>query len=470
MKEKFKSFVLVVLVVLNLILGSQVLSTEKLWSGDGYNFFVSRTNNPITSFLRKIKTNIKGKSPSKTQLEAPELIIINTGDQTSRNVITNADSGFYDIIETTNEFLRSAFSSSKQYTQVSTDDFYSALTSKSVLLSYSTEYDSGLFAHLLGATKTDYSGIFHQLKNIVISSDGYVYVEDSLTDIIYCCYTDIQTTALNDIIDIYASQEKSDNLVINYAFDLGFDKSFATQKTVLSPMIPIYSDSFEVEAVSVNGTIVNNGIFDESVIPELLPIFNMNPNSFRRYTEVDGTLVFVENNATLKISPKGFLEYNAKDNGISLSTTNTSSYDTVATVADFVDKINIAVGSDNSMVLTSKLTEAELSQSNFNITLDYLANGRRVIIKPDNIEPAVTAVVTNNRLTHYKQYMRRYTVTSERSLVDNYIFALDDSIAKFQNQINDIEISDLDIAYEDDFNNETIHPQWNVAVKEIIIS
>ncbi len=468
MKERIKSVVLVVLVILNLILGSQVLSTEKLWSGDGYNFFVNAINIPIANIFKNIKQRISGRKPSETHLEAPELIIINTGYQTSRLALDSTDEEFSSLSEIAYDFLTSAFSSSKIFSPVPTDDFYSALTAKSIYLRYPTDYDAGLFAHLLGGTRTDFSGIFSQLRNIVIAADGCVYIEDSLTGNIYSCYTDVSTESLNIIIDNHAQREHQDTPIINYAFDLGFDKAFATQKTVLSPMIPIFSDGFEVETILVERPLaLADDSYNEAVVSSILPLFNMNANSFMRYTEVDGTVVFVENNATLKISPDGCLEYFAKDDGIALTTNSlTSAYDTVAAIADFVDKVNLAAESDSSMLLSSKLTASELSGDSFTITLDYQANGKLVKLSS---ESAVTATVTNNRLTAYRQHMRNFSPTGSFMTVDNYIFALDEAIARFENQINDIEISGLDIIYQDDLTSNILVPEWNVSVKEIII-
>lgn len=471
MKERIKSFVLVVLVIVNFILGSKVLSTEKLWSGDGYNFFVTGLKNPITDFFRNIKSHFNGSRPIETHLEAPELIIVNTGYQTSRRILVNNDSEFSVILEIASDFLRSAFSDKQQFAVIPKDEFYSALTAKSIYLRYSTEYDAALYSHILGATRTDFSGLFSQLRNIVISSEGYVYVEDSDTGAVYCCYTHNDTLALNEIIDSRSSDEYSDTPVINYAFDLGFDKSFATQKTVLSPMIPIFSDSFEVEAVSVSRPLSSaDSSYNDAAVTAILPLFNMNPNSFRRYTEVDGTVVFVENNATLKISPDGCLSYTANDNGISLSPASlTPTYDTVTAVADFVDSINRAANSSAIMQLSSKLTSSELSASEYKITLDYTANGRRVKLDSGNSEPAVTATISDNRLIAYRHHIRSFAPTGDYSQVENYIFALDDAIANFQNQITDIEISELNIIYEDNFTDTILAPCWNVEVKEIII-
>lgn len=471
MKEHIKSIFLVVLVILNFILGSKVLSTEKLWSANGYNFFVNVSNNPLSEFFRKIKSGLYEVSPVETHLEAPELIIINTGYQTSRHALLSTDKEFETLLDLSRTFLNSALSRTQQFISVPKEDFYTALTAKSIYLRYPVEYDAGLFTHLSGGSRTDFSGIFSQLQNIVISSDGYVYIEDSSTGIIYSCYTSLDTSALNEIIDSHNVGIETGNPVINYAFDLGFDKSFATQKTVLSPMIPIYSEGFEVETISVARQLsITDETYRETTISNILPLFNMNPNSLRRYTEVDGTLVFVENNATLKVSPSGCLEYIAKDDGIMLSNSNfSSSYDSVAACADFVDSINRAAKSDSVMQLSSNITASELLDNSFTITLDYIANGRPVKLGLENNEPAVSVTLTNNRMTSYKHNLRSFSVKDEIVPVENYIFALDNAISQFQSQITDIEIRELNIIYEEKLTENILIPRWNVSVKEIII-
>ena len=71
MKERVKSFILVILVAFSLVLAEKILVDEKLWP-TGYNFF-------------SIGKNLKKPDQSVADnLAAPERIIVNTGYQSSR--------------------------------------------------------------------------------------------------------------------------------------------------------------------------------------------------------------------------------------------------------------------------------------------------------------------------------------------------------------------------------------------------
>lgn len=466
MKETIKSIVLVVLVITNFILGSQVLSTQKLWSDDGYNFFVNMGNSPVSAFFSKL-FSLGKKVESVTHFEAPEQIIVNTGYQTSRRVLHSTDEAFADILTIASEFLSAAFSRQQPFSPVSKEEFFSALSSRSVYLRYPTDYDAALFSYLLGAGTPDSPLGFTQLRNVVISPDGYVYVEDSSNGNIYRFLTSVSTEALTDFIEKINQSDESQS-VINYAFDLGFDEAFSTQKTVLSPTIPIHSDSFDVETVLCkNVLLTSSGAPAEQIISEILPQFNMNPNSLRRYTEVDGTIVYVENNAVLKVTTDGYIHYQAKDEGILISSLASPSVnDSVASVAGFVDKVNSAASLDSSMQLSSKLTSSELMADTLTVTLDYAANGIPVKLMDGN---AVSVSINNGRITSYKHKLCSFEPTGKFIYVNNYIDALDAAIAKFENQINGIEIDKMDVCYYSYGSDGELYPDWYVEVKEIVI-
>lgn len=470
MKERIKSTVLVVLVILNFILGSKVLSTKKLWSDFGYNFF-SNSENPVTSFISSIKSKLFNKTPAETHLEAPGMIIINTGYQTTRLALNRSDEEFADLTPVINEFLTEAFSSPQKFVQAKSEDFYSALTAKSVYMRYSSNYDSSLFAYLLGISSADFSQVFSQLCNIVISADGTVYVEDSSTSDIYRCPTNISTQKLNAIIDSHATNEKQDAAIINYAFDLGFDKAFGTQKTVLAPIIPIYSDELELGLISAkNPLLKSDSTIKENEISNILRVFSMNPNILRRYTEADGTIVFVENNSVLKISSSGVIDYTATEGVILTKSSYSVQFDAISAIAGFVDNVNIASGSDSTMQLSSPLTASELSSGTLTVCLDYLAGGIPVKLNNPSFRNAVTLEIENGRIKKYRQLLRSYSPTDTTFVVPNYILALDDAIAKYESQLNDIEINTLEIVYEDDGTDGIKEPSWSVGVKDIIIA
>lgn len=465
MKETIKSIVLVVLVITNLILGSQVLSTQKLWSDDGYNFFVNMENSPLSSFFGKLFSFGK-KSESLTHFETPEQIIVNTGYQTSRRALNSEDEDFKNALTIANEFLISTFAKQQPFTPVTQEEFFSALSARSVFLRYPTDYDASLFSYLLGAGIPDSSLGFSQLRNVVVTPDSYVYVEDSSDKSVYRFYAGVSAQPLVELIERISDAENES--VINYAYDLGFDKAFSTQKTVLSPTVPIYSDSFDVETVVCDNILLTNqGMPSEQIISQILPQFNMNPNSLRRYTEVDGTVVYVENNAILKVTTDGYIHYQAKDDGILISNlASPTAYDSVAMVAGFVDKVNSAANLDSSMQLSSKLTSQELSADTLTVTLDYVAGGIPVKLSGEN---AVAVSIKNGRIVSYKHKLCSFDRSGRYVYVNNYIDALDAEIAKVENQINGIEIDKMDICYYSHGSEGELLPDWFVEVKEIVI-
>lgn len=470
MKERIKSIALVALVFVNVILGSKILSSKKLWSNSGYNFF-SVLQNPVVDFVRNIKNKLSDAEVAETHLEQPAMIIINTGYQTSRLALNRADEEFENLSPIIDEFLFAAFSKPQNFSEVAESEFYSALTAKSVYLHYPVSYDSTFFAYLLGIASADFSQSFSQLCNIVIAADGAVLVEDFATGGIYRCMTDVSTLQLNEIIDLHTQDNESGANVINYSFDLGFDKAFGTQKTIIAPMIPIYSSELELSFIHAKNPLLKSDLsLNEMEISNILQVFNMNPNILRRYTEADGTIVFVENNATLKISLNGAVNYSSTD-GILLTKSNYMvQLDAVSAVADFVDKVNTAAGSNSAMQLSSPLTSSELSDEELEISLDYIANGMPVKLDDPIHKNAVTLTIENGRLKSYSQLLRSYTTTDTKTIVPNYILALDDAIAKYETQLNDIEINSMETVYIDNCIDDDIAPIWNVGVKDIVIA
>lgn len=465
MKENLKSLLLVVLIFTNLILGSSVLSMQKLWSGDDYNFFVDTKIPSIKGYFSSFFHSDSNES-KETHLEFPERIIINTGYQTSRQSLTISDKAFYDIFTVANEFLTSAFTQEQQFSSVSNEEFYSVLNSRSVYLRYPTDYDATLFSYLLGAGVPSSSLGFSKLRNAVISIDGTVYLEDTSNGSVYKLATDVPTQSLADFIE--ACIEENNSTVINYAFDLGFDVAFSTQKTVLSPTIPVYSGSFEAETVLENDILLTDEVAREDIMSNILPLFHMNPNSLRRYTEVDGTVVYVENNAVLKLTTDGYIHYQPKDDGISVSSiTSPNVNDSVISTAAFVDRLNSTAGLHSTMQISSKLTSEELSSERLTLTFDYLANGSPVRSVGS---PAVSVTIKDGRIIEYRHKLCSFERTGNFVALDSYIDALDSAISEFQNQINGIEIDKIDICYTMSDTGRELIPHWSVDVKEITIN
>ena len=376
-KERVKSIILLLLVIVNIMLAEKILVNKKLWPS-GYNFF-------------NIKNTVKKNDYSVTgHLAVPERIIVNTGYQSSRFEYLRNTKDFNNIYSASTEILQKAFSQPmRTVTYIEPDNWYSILTAKSVYLSYPCSYSAQNFANLLGISKTELN--FESFKDIVISDNGSVYISGKDGSSFY--KIDTTSSEMSPIIEAVLEQHSDEESVINYSFDLNFDKDLGGQKTFLSPMIPVYSSPISAEVITSSNPVLKGEDVNNKTISAILTAFSINPNTVRRYTEADGSLVFVENNGILKISTDGILTFNATDTGIKLSGLTTfDTHSNVSGIASFIDKVNAASGIDVDMCITSPLT----SQSESNFTFDYITNGLPLHFEGQN---AVSAKITNGYLS-----------------------------------------------------------------------
>ncbi len=444
MKERVKSFILVILVAFSLVLAEKILVDEKLWP-TGYNFFSIRTN------LKKTDHSLANN------LTAPERIIVNTGYQSSRFEYLRKSPEFKGIYDVASDILKTAFSKpARNISQVSGDNWYSALTGKSIYLSYPTSYSAKNFSGLLGAGRSE--AAFKSFADIVIEENGNVYVNDNGT------FYKIETGAqdISAIIENVLQADIENQSIINYSFDLNFDKEFGSQKTILAPMIPIYSDSVSAELVYSENPVIKDDEINQRAVNQILSAFSINPNSMWRYTEADGTLVFVENTGILKISTDGILTFTASDAGIKLSSNSASNtYDNLSQIAEFIDTVNLSINQNAEMSITSPLTD-DNAQS---FTFDYNVGGIPVKYTGNS---AVKVTTRNGYITEYSQILRRYNPQDYTGFTPLYIEALDNIIAKYQASMNQINIKKMFPAYIDDLSGGEKSPDWYIEIDNVV--
>lgn len=443
-KERVKSIILVILVIFTLVLAERILVDKKLWP-TGYNFFSIGGNSGKTT------------DSVSDNLLRPDRIIVNTGYQSSRFEYIQNSEDFDKIHSIASDILKTAFkASSKSISQVSADSWYSALTSKSIYLSYPGSFSAKNFAGLMSIENTE--ATFDNFSDIVIGETGNVYVNDNGV------FYKIEVSSSNIAPLIEEVLHKNENLqsVINYSFDLNFDKEFGSQKTILSPMIPIYFDTVEAETVTSENPLFKDGEIDQKTVNSLLSAFSVNPSSTWKYTEADGTVVFVENTGVLKISPNGILTFTATDMGLNLSLQfSANSYETASGVANFIDTVNTAIEQNTEFILTSPLTEATTNQ----FTFDYSVNGIPVKYYDGN---AVSVTVKDGYITEYSQILRRYNSHGYMSQLPMYFEALDLVIAEYQDSMNQINIKKMFPAYIDNGVGRETTPDWYIEIDNVI--
>lgn len=467
-KERLKSITLVSLIILNFVLGSFIMTDKKLWPS-GYNFFISLENSLPVQLLTSLKNRFAGPPAAITHLAVPETVIINTGYQTSRFSVSADEPLFMEITEACNKILSGAFSDSGNIAKVSRNEWYSALMSKSIYLQYPADCESALFAQFLGVKKTEITSSVRTFSRLVVSTEerAAVYAEDSQSGAYYRIPTKYAPTSLLKLISSYQAgslASSTSSSILNYSFDLKFDQPTSGQKAIIEPMIPIYSNSRTAATLSAENPLKTSaGALDESAIEHILEVFGMNSGTVRHYAETSGTIVFVENNAVLKLHTNGLLDYRAKGEGIRLSK-DASAYSVYSKIADMADSVTAAVSSERNLYVSSPLYG-----NNNIVTFDYLASGLPVILRTAGMDHAVEAQTENGYLLSYRQLLRRYRPTGQTVQTPAYISALDSAIDTYSASMNEIVIEKMYLCYTDDGTNTVKNADWTVAVKSLII-
>lgn len=464
-KERIKTIALAFLVVMDCVLGSRILIEKKLWP-TGYNFFSNIGKFQISSIYTNIKNYFTDSGSLKSQVFYPEKIVINTGDQTTRTSLNSAESEFEGIADRAYELLKSAFmSESESVLQVKNEELYSAMSSDSVYIDFPTEYSPELLSKLLGAQNNVFRDEDISFSDAVISFSPRteIYLSDRNK---YICYKINVTKRDEKLIELLGEYEKKHggqiDSAINYSFDLKFDKPFGAQKTTLNPLILIYSTPPEFPVIGSVNPIYDGEQLNESVLKNILKVFNINSSTMNRYTEAGGTVVFVENNAILKIDKNGYLDYQATDGGMEISSTG-GDYTNILNISSIASQINEAVGNDSNI----RISDIDASD-NTTYLFDYIVSGIPVKVQTDNISSAVRAVVRDGMLISYKQLIRKYEETGTYEPLPEFFTALDDVISKYSEFMNEINIDKMYFGYKDNGFGESINADWVVKVDNVI--
>ena len=440
-KEHFKNLVLVALIITNFMLSQRIFANKKLWLF-GYNFFANMGN------------NLKNDDLSTTlHLAVPEKIYVNTGYQSSRFNFLRTQDSFEEIYSYVEPIIQSAFSAPiKNISEVSEDAWHSVLSGKSIYLVYGCDYSSSIYSELIGIKQTNLS--VSSFSHLAINEDGSIFIKDNKNN----SYHRITTTSTNikTVIEQIMTENDSVESIINYSYELNFDKEFGDQKTFISPLVAVYSSPVESNTVISENPIIRSNEANTPVIERILSAFSINPNTVRRYTEADGTLVFVENNGVLRISQDGVLNFTANDTGIELSGENTS----LVSLARFVDSINAACNSKNEMTVTSSVT-----QDSQDYTFDYLVQGFPVKFEERN---AVSAKVSGGYLKEYTHILRKYINTQTPIIAPSFIEALDNTILSYQDSMKEIHIMKMYPAYNDNLISTEIGQDWYIEINDVI--
>lgn len=409
-------------------------------------------------------------------LSEPETVIVNAVDR--RTVLKPGSDMYKKSIEVINKTMRSIHSQEAAYTRLSGDgDWRSALKAPSLYLKYPYSKPVNINAEFLGIKDSP------MLKNISAYSEalllpnpaanGNICVlipEDPEYKNIFKIETNIPSSSLSDILSSNAYTPQRECM---FACELNLDRSVSAgsgsaSAATLSPMVIIPSENINPETVSVSTPYVLSHstqitkTTDFSL--ELLELFGYNSNTVRKYTNSNGSLVFVGESGTLSISPSGIIEYKALDEkvGITVSPAQTKAGDLYTPIAQLMGITQRIFSlcevplSQGAVKLGFSSAEVNKATGSVSLSADYFINSSILRLPGGH---AATAVIKDNVLTEIKLWVKTLEVSEGDSEGENLLEAVNRFCAQ-KGGGSHIESAKLVYNFKED--GAAITPVWEI--------
>jgi len=460
--ERFKSILLVLLVISSIVLTVNKWFNEKLWP-DGYNFF-----SDVKNYFVPDKINIYSFDPVEAVLRPSKIIINNSGNHT---LYTKSSTEYNSIFSELKEILELAALEKPVISDSSEWD--NCLKGKSCYFSYPVEYGGNyFFTHL----SKEHQNSVKSLQEFVVTIDNrvtssvYLYLRDTANDNVVKYRLSHKSDVLNQIIEQTAYSSDGINY---YSFELNFDAVSDDQKKehiVIDSDVLINISPKSIASIGEQNLFNNIAEHPELYSP-ILSEFGYNTSAIRRYVETDNSAVFVENYGTLKFHTNGFIDYKSvnSSNGVALS--GETIYECINAGISFVNRVSMMLGFSGDMYWEISSDIADITSKSFKLCFDYYINDNMIII-PENdysMKHAVEMEVSGGKIISYKQLCRNYYTGDYHITCSSAIDAIDSLDSDDEGVFADV-ISDIFTAYT--FNTETKiwQPMWYIENSEGDIS
>lgn len=395
-----KNIILSTLIICALFLTSQIWFNKKLWP-DGYNFFGYAENLPIIGRFFNNSDESINIEESVAQLAVPyKAVVSNAG---KREVFVPNQKEFDIITRMSFGIIDSLFEISQpEYSQVPLDELKSIITENSVFLTFEYDMDTAFIAGARGMSGETISHIAPSFAHIAITSDSsgnaVVYMCNSDNSQIYRFPVPDNGDKAQKIIGAYARKNE------NYAF--AYELNLDAPSDVQSENDRLYLSSFVLVNVGIEDPeklIMASSPFGSELnqrqCDKLVESFGLEANTLRRSQDSDGTQKYIENSATITISPRGVITYTAVENQAGITADTTSAK--IEAVLNIVIRQWALLFPDSPLSLC--VAENMTSKNDTSvISFNYVINGKPVIFRTDKCENGITAYFKGNKLVSAK--------------------------------------------------------------------
>jgi len=481
-KDTIKNVLLIFSVFTAFVLIYQIWFSGYFLPGGGdyvASGFKNSVLNPIKNFFSKDGNT--DFSQNLNTLLKPERIVINIADE--RRVFNNGTEGFVSGRAFASGIFESFLSGDAKLINretVTLDAYTSALRSKSIYVDYGKTCDFRLLSFAVsGYNKNNYTTDLSAVKGYILNFHDSilnrvtVFVKDEKTGNIYRYVIETEDDIYQERLQELITENPMDS-VVSYSFELNFHKAPAEQETkvIFDPLILMELTAKNMNHVQGYSLMDFDQNLNYDHEDQILNLFSINSRSIWKYTDLNNTKVFIENNATLTLHPGGKIEYETVSGGRGLdiaSHTDRTDYDifeAATDAVDFVADVSACFPADffEHLQIASNFTEMA-NQNTYTIYFDYYLEGVPVLHQTESgTVHTIEMVIENGYLKSYKQYAKMYAYekTETERVLSPIINATDSLVDALYTGIAPLDITKVSPCYVD--TDDAVLPYWRVRV------
>ena len=446
---------------------------SNLWPS-GYGFLDSVKNSTVVTAITSLFGN-GGENLTGEQLYVktmkPRRVVVNGGG--AREVYLKESDYYNEAMRLIDVVLSDMKSADVTVSEISYDEWKNMFKTKSVYVDYGYSMDAESLNKLYGNGVN--SGKFRQAYDFT----GYILIPDVLSGTCtVCMYNETGNTVvehrfssdtaglLNFIEDCTYQKQQNDAFAFEINLDTSTESENEVERNVSFSPLALLTIPTEVEKIN---TLEAEDVFEsydhlDTFSERALSIFGYKASALRKTVQSDGSITFVENNATIKFHYDGTIEYNAvsRENGLRLSNGNTGCYQSVCDVLMVAALVWKEANIDANILdfqLVSDLKDNK--NGKYTVKIDNIYNGIAINF-PDVCKNAIVAEVEEGYITKFTIHLSRIAKTETKKEIAPVHLAIDMLYSDHGNR--GMVINDVYKCY--DFNDEgKAYVKWAFEIR-----
>ena len=442
-KERVKTSIIIILILNLFFLTGQMWFRSGILGPDWPN--LSFSDLPFASIFSRDDS----VSVPKENLSKARKVVINDGG--FWYPYYNTDEAFDTLNEKAGDILKSVLSGkAKKEVKITYDVWRGYLNSPSMYVQYPIKVTPEMLAMVLNASYERLNGDIGSIQDVIIIPESEtsvrVALRDADTNLAREYYVNDENLSFPmEVLSMYTTKYPRDGYY-EFAFSALMGQMVLGGNVTVSDLVLFSDNDSTYRDIHVSNPL------EGREYDNILKSFSFSPNPLRHYSDDFGAENYIENYATVRILPEGYVEYMAvqNDKGIDLNVEGENQYEDLNAVIDFAEKVWNSVSDEPLNVLVSGIEKTE----NGNIfTFDYYYGGREIAlgVMPsgvDKLNHAIEVETFEGKIISYRQFMRRYSETGSVTSQENFTVALDYFVQLFKNT-PDSTITDLYPGYYD---------------------